>query len=95
LITDAEKKSYDCQGNYLFISQIQQSSDDGLGTNVNGNFSIKQDKEQSVTLDKTQLALINQMIKNQVGELENNFEKIVTNATRLDSIKLSERQPSF
>ena len=46
---------------------------------------MKKDQQQSVTLDKTQMLLINQMIKNQVQELESNFEKIVTQATRFDS----------
>jgi hypothetical protein len=50
-LSEAEKKLYDSQGNYLFISQIQQGSDTGVGTNVNGIVEIKKEQTQSVTLD--------------------------------------------
>jgi hypothetical protein len=66
-----------------------------LGTNVNGSFSMKKDQQQSVTLEKTQMLLINQMIKNQVQELETNFEKIVIQATRFDSKNFNSDRFSF
>ena len=70
LLSEAEKRRYDSQGNYLFISEIQQGSDNSQTTNVEGTSFTAESKTSEVSLDKHQMEAINQMIKTSISELE-------------------------